>query len=326
MPFANTVFATTRPQLVEAAHQLLWDGLAVNTRAAYSTGTNSFLELMRSANITDPLPASPSHVAIWMAALHSRGIKYNTIRVYLFGLRSTHKDLALDSSIDKSALVERTYRGIKRTQGIANTTKKRFAVTFAVLRKLDAHLNASNPYHRLIRAAAWIATAGLFRIGELTVDRSKSPNSIRTLTMASLRSLQSDPPVLAIHLKASKTDVFRKEVDVKIANKAAIAHLQTYLNRRSTARTASDPLFAKEDGKPLERAELLTAIRTLISAANVDTADTEGFSFRRGGATSLEAAHVSDRMIKTVGRWESAAYIRYIDTPIQHFIDASADL
>lgn len=292
----------------------------------YSTGARSFLDCMRSANITDPLPASPAHTAIWMASLHSRGIKFSTIRVYLFGLRSTHKDLGLDSAIDKSPLVERTYRGIKRTQGVANTSKKRFAITFDVLRQLDPFINADNAYHRLIRAAAWVATAGLFRIGELTVDRSKSPNSIRTLTIANLRTLQSDPPVLAIHLKASKTDVFRKEVDVKVANKTAIAHLHAYLNNRSSTRNPSDPLFAKPDGKPLERTELLTAIRKLVAAAKVDTSGTDGFSFRRGGASSLEAAHVSDRMIKTVGRWESAAYIRYIDTPLQHFIDASADL
>ncbi len=72
-----------------------------------------------------------------------------------------------------------------------------------------------------------------------------------------LRVLQFEPLVMAIHLRASKTDVFRREVDVKICNSTALSALTDYISARTVPLTPDSPLFCTDDGRPLTRSLLL---------------------------------------------------------------------
>jgi len=139
--------------------------------------------------------------------------------------------------------------------------------------------------------------------------------------------VQSSPPILSIHLAQSKTDVFRKTVNVHITQPTAIAAYQSYVRLRSKSSVQTNsPLFALSNGEPLDRRTLLTAAAKLLAAAGIDTSHNRGISFRAGGATSLAEAGIHDRMIKIIGRWSGGSYARYIDTPLQQFIDATAKL
>jgi hypothetical protein len=313
---------------------LLWAGLADSTRKSYATGYRSYIQFIGANSGLPLLPATDDCICLWLASLHGDGLAFSTIRIYLSALRSAHVDAGVLWSANRSPIVERMYRGIKRVQGIAATVRPRFPVTFAVLDKLEPQFNLSDPTHRLIRAAIWTATAGLFRIGELVPDSASLPLSIRVLRIADYTRSAIDPPTATIHLRASKTDVFRAEIDVHIGNRRAIAAMQQYLQARTdckrnasgVAATGNEPLFAHGDGKPLTRRQLLQAIALLIKNAGIDTSKHSGFSFRRGGATSLGEAGVSDRLIKTIGRWRSWAYARYVETPLRQITDASAHL
>ena len=57
--------------------------------------------------------------------------------------------------------------------------------------------------------------------------------------------------------------------------------------------------------------ELQSALQSRLIAALAYT----GYSFRIGVATTAVARGIPDSLIKTLGRWESAAYIVYIRTP-----------
>lgn len=209
----------------------------------------------------------------------------------------------------------------------SESTERRFAVTFHVLRLIEPKIDKSDYDHTLCRAVMWIAVAGLFRTGELVIDRHK-PFEYRLLTFDSLKFLSRDPPAISITLEQSKTDIFRRSVQVKITNTTAIAALRQYIERRSRIHQPinSDPLFAKENGEPLDRTSFLKAATRFITAAGIDLSANRGISFRAGGATSLKNAGVDDRLIQVMGRWAGHSYKRYIDTPIQAFVDASAKL
>lgn len=304
----------------------MWDGLSDNTRNAYSTGYRSYLRLMFTARIANPLPATEDHTCLWLASMHRAGLKFSTVKNYLYGLRSAHIDIGVVWSVQHSKRVERMYRGIKRVQGVASTVRPRLPITFTVLRSFDRFLDLTRPDHRLLRAMLWVGTSGLFRIGEFAINSARSPDRNRLLTIASLKQLQIDPPVIAIHLRASKTDIYRKEVDVRIANRTAIRALSSYLSQRTTPLTNTSPLFAFDDGTPVTRKSLLATTTKLLTASGIDMSKHSGVSFRRGGATSLSIAGVEDRIIKIFGRWESWAYERYIETPLQQWIDSTQSL
>jgi hypothetical protein len=127
---------------------------------------------------------------------------------------------------------------------------------------------------------------------------------------------------MTIHLLASKTDPFRHEIDVRIANSMAIVAMIDYLAARPSPLSPTSPLFIFSDRKILTRAALIKATRALVTKFGVDMSKFRGISFRRGGATSLALIGVPDRLIKIMGRWKGWSYSLYIETPIIHLIHA----
>ncbi len=59
----------------------------------------------------------------------------------------------------------------------------------------------------------------------------------------------------------------------------------------------------------------MVAVRKALAAAGYVGAHYAGHSFRIGAATTAATQGLQDSLIKTLGRWESAAYTLYIRTP-----------
>ena len=86
------------------------------------------------------------------------------------------------------------------------------------------------------------------------------------------------------------------------------------------------PLFVFEDGRFLTRQHFVDAVREALGKAGVDQTKYCGHSFRIGAATTAAARGVEDAMIKTLGRWESVAYLQYIKIPRQQLAGYSCIL
>ena len=59
----------------------------------------------------------------------------------------------------------------------------------------------------------------------------------------------------------------------------------------------------------------MKAVRSAMDQAGIDSSRYAGHSFRIGAATTAAQWGVQDSLIKTLGRWKSAAYMVYICTP-----------
>ena len=70
-----------------------------------------------------------------------------------------------------------------------------------------------------------------------------------------------------------------------------------------------------EDGRPLTRGRFVEALRKGLGEAGISQKDYCSHSFRIGAATTAAARGVEDAVIKTLGRWESLAYLRYVKIP-----------
>ena len=122
-----------------------------------------------------------------------------------------------------------------------------------------------------------------------------------------------NPTVVRVHIKASKTDPFRRGVYVYLRatgnDLCPVAAVSAYLVVHGRH---PGPLFKFVLGTPLTREALVRRLRSALSYFDVDVSQYSGHSFRIRAATT---AALEDSLIKTLGRWQSTAYQLYVRLP-----------
>ena len=88
--------------------------------------------------------------------------------------------------------------------------------------------------------------------------------------------------------------------------------MKTYLLQSRSVQTPR-PLFEFASGAPLTRNTLTS--RSLLQSQELDEKLYASHSFRFGAATAAGSAGLPSWLIKTLGRWTSDCYERYIRTP-----------
>ena len=73
------------------------------------------------------------------------------------------------------------------------------------------------------------------------------------------------------------------------------------------------PLFCFAEGRPLTRQLLSSTVQSLLRSVGY-SGNYSGHSFRIAAATTAASRGLPDHLIKTLGRWSSDAYQRYIRT------------
>ena len=115
--------------------------------------------------------------------------------------------------------------------------------------------------------------------------------------------------MMCIRIKASKTDPFRVGTTVCIAvtnnNLCPVSATRLYL---FFSPNTVGPLFRRHNGEFLTRHTIATFLRIAIPQVQHINAHI----FRIGGASAALTAGASDSLIRTLGRWSSDCYIRYL--------------
>jgi hypothetical protein len=304
--------------------------ISTSTRVGYKSAVNSVMRFCKREKIALSFPISPDTLCLWMAD-QAETLKFSTIRHYLHGIATTHIEMGYKSPLSESPLIWRMHKAIKRLQGI-NSTQQRLPITVELLSQIDQHFDSGNESHRCIKAAMWLGTCGLLRSGEFAIkDANSNQLRVKNLTFVKsdkvnirsydLTSLCS-ASYMIVHLDQSKTDPFRHGTDIIVSNPHAINAMASYLSQREHL-DPEQPLFMQNDSKPLTVATLVHAMRIMLTKAQIPNVDKyKGHSFRKGGATSLHVAGFSDSVIKMMGRWNSFAFARYVDTPLHILVTA----
>ena len=137
-------------------------------------------------------------------------------------------------------------------------------------------------------------------------------------------------------LQISKTDQARRGAIITIGHPIAVHAMLHYLtihpilsSSLSLSSTTSIinhiPLFYL-DSKALTRTHMIYMTRTVLTQLGLNASLYHGHSFRRGGATSLSIAGISNDIIQLMGRWKSDAYKLYIDIPIDKLLYSSRNM
>ena len=189
-------------------------GLATSTQKAYGTGTRRYTNFRDLYAVVNPFPVSENILIKFSSYLYTEGVKAGTIKSYLAAVRHAQISLGLgDPKICDMPQLEYVIRGIKRCTG--QQARTRLPITPALLRALESywHSNLADHDYSMLWAAACMCFFGFMRAGELVVPSDSSFDPSCHLAFGDvLVDSRDSPSYLAVRIKASKTDPFRRGV------------------------------------------------------------------------------------------------------------------
>lgn len=112
-------------------------------------------------------------------------------------------------------------------------------------------------------------------------------------------------------------------VGVTGADICPVLALSQYLSSR---RSIQGPFFMDAAGGILTKPVFVRRIQEVLQSLGIPAQQYAGHSFRIGAATTAAVVRIEDSMIQTLGRWHSAAFLKYIRTPKARLARASASL
>ena len=125
-----------------------------------------------------------------------------------------------------------------------------------------------------------------------------------------------NPSRMCIKTKQSKMDPFRRGISLYIGKTgSALCPISAMLSYLCTRGMEAGPLFQFKDGKVLTRQRCVIAVWEGLDSVRIDSSKYFGHIFRIGAATTAAKNSVEDSVIKTLGRWESLAYLQYVKIP-----------
>ena len=165
----------------------------------------------------------------------------------------------------------------------------------------------------MLWAAACICFFGFLRSGEVVVPSQSAYDSAVHLSIGDVRlENTTDPGYVQVQIKSSKTDPFRRGVFIYLgrgdSNLCPVAAVASYMVLRGSAPW---PFFQFADGRYLTRDRFVSVC---LQRTGIDRSHYSGHSFRIGAAMTAALCGLTDSLINTLGRWESAAYTIYIRT------------
>ncbi|CAC5398342.1 unnamed protein product [Mytilus coruscus] len=212
------------------------------------------------------------------------GLKYSTIKLYLAGIR--HFSIA---SCSVNPLVDNVGKPLLRLQNILNGIKKtenksvrqKLPITYSVLHQIYQHLQKGifDPHLDFtMSTAAVIGFFGFLRCSEFTCKQSFD-SALNLTDVVFVSDCQVN-----LRLKASKTDIFRHGVIIKLFktnyNICLYVQLSKYVtSRKLNGARGNDPLLVDRSNLALRRSLFIDKLKTILSHLGLNAGTYSGHSF-----------------------------------------------
>ena len=291
-------------------------GLAQLTIKTYAAGVKRHTAYCARVGKA-PLPTLED---LMSGTLAKENLSYASIRTYLSVIR--YHQIACgcgDPYISQMSRLEYVLKGIRKDEAHNQAVRQvrvRQPLTPSILKRL---FEVWKKIPIIRDAKMWAATClayfGFLRVGEFTSPSGTSFDKEIHLSLADDVSVDcsSAPSMLFVRLKQSKTDQLRRGGTIVLGKleQFPLCPLSAILSYLVVRGKTAGPLFVWKSGLFLTWENFVAAVRGALEA------DFNGHSFRIGAATTAASRGMEDSMIKTLGRWESDAYQRYIRIPRQ---------
>jgi hypothetical protein len=295
------------------------------TLASYKAGMNCYNQFVLLSGLTNNhtqfSDISEQTLVLFVVHCHRYlHLLHSTIKLYLAGIRflylgSGRPNPLVDKGGNSFPRLVTILRSIKKVQ--PRPTLIRLPITGLILTRICSCLRAGTfgPYTDLLmETTCTTAFFGFLRCGEFTVRQHFDPDI--NLCFQDVK-LSQDKCILT--LKASKTDPFRKGIDITLFlrqhNICPVTNITEYYKvRQRCGSKPLDPLFVTSEGLPLSRAYFILRLKQVLDKLGLKSTNYSGHSFRIGACTSGADARLEDHLLQTLGRWSSDCYKRYIRT------------
>ena len=272
--------------------------------------------------VLHPYPLQEAILCSYVAFLAGQGLKHRTIKAYLSGIRHLQIARGLGNPFTNGSMpqLECILSGVRRVEAQSATPARvRLPITLPIMQHLrEAWLTVPpHPEGAMLWAVACVGFFGFLRAGEFTVPSAEGYDPEVHLNLADLAvDSHSDPSMIQLRIKQSKTDPFRQGVEVFLGRTGtAICPVTALVGYIAVRNPLPGPLFILTSGAPLTRPYLVSSLQAALRSAGLDDKQYNGHSFRIGAATTAAQQGIEDSLIQTLGRWRSDAYKLYIKLP-----------
>ncbi|XP_071158740.1 uncharacterized protein [Mytilus edulis] len=311
---------------LDSSVETLWKySVADSTRSHYTTGFDlykKFSLLQGSFWTSNEMPPVSETLLMRFVAFcdEHKSLKYSTIKLYLCGIRYYYLQYAGFSPLEQYGkpllCLQSILNGLKKKQK-GCVKRPRLPITMSLLYKMVMLLrnNFFSLFNNvMLEAACVVAFFAFLRCGEFTI--LSNFDSETHLCVGDLAIFEDH---ILLHLKKSKTDPFRQGVTIPLYKSGHTIcpcfAIKNYLSlRKKMSSITSDALFVSDDGNPLSRQFFIKHVKIILENLGLESKNYNGHSFRIGAATTAQEVRLEDHLIKTLGRWSSDCYTRYIHT------------
>jgi hypothetical protein len=306
--------------LIAQCYGLLAQGLAPATHRVYAAGQRSYFRFAAAFGFPR-FPASEWHLMLFATWLYyNNGLAPSSITTYIAAVRSLHIDLGAVDPTRGASRLARLLRGIRRAR--ASPRPLRLPITNNVMHLLCTALSSPSFDHVMFWAACCTAFFGFLRVSELTCPGPFIPS--RHLALEDLQFVSTGH--FRLRLKSSKTDPFGEGCTVLLGpSGGTVCPVKALLRYLAIRGSLPGPLFICNNGSPLKPTVVNSWLRSILHSAGL-AGNYSSHSFRIGAATSAAVSGMPDHLIKTLGRWSSDAYLRYIRTPPEVLLQSARHL
>ena len=252
------------------------NGLASTTRRIYAAAQHRFTTFC-TANNAKPMPTTERMLSIFVTHLATHNISHAIIKVYYSAICHMHVISGKLQHFNQQLTprLQQILKGIRKDQAATRPPKVRLPITLQILQDIKRLLSGRpQSYTNTITwAACCLAFFDFLRVSEFTVPTQEQYDQSCHLSLGDISLDNRDNPcLLRVHIKQSKTDPFRKGIEIYLgAKNDSICPLKGILPYLALRGKCDGPLFIFPDGRGLTRQSFSSMLGDQLNELDMDT-------------------------------------------------------
>jgi len=261
------------------------------------------------------LPIAPPTLALFIAYMYNLNYAPSTVNTYTSAIGYFHKLRGFPDPTKVFYIIQM----LKGYSKLGFRLDSRLPITIPILHRLlesSSRLTGSHYQVCLFKAMCSLAFSAFLRVGEITTTTGISSSS--TLELSQVTQLfdgSTTVVALKITFRDYKHNYNQRSFSLVIYRQQSFCPVQIMLDYLALRGYQSGPIFLSIDKVPVSRAFFTNQLSIAIKLCGLDPTRYKGHSFRIGAASHAADRGMSDGQIRTLGRWKSNAFLKYIRIP-----------